>query len=84
MRTWYIRIQCYSIVNCPDVVQHKLHEERLERAAAKMLVTNDPLRLWVKVKVSPQHGPEVPFFNTELDRIQVRELADAETPAVNR
>ena len=46
-------------------------------------MADHPLRLRVEVEVPPEHCAEVRLLDPELDGIQVRELANAEAPAVD-
>ncbi len=46
-------------------------------------MTDDPLCLWIKVEVAPEHGSEVRLLDSKLDRVQMRKLADTEPPPVD-
>jgi len=49
-----------------------------------VLVTDDPLRLRVEVKIAPERSLEVRFLDPQLDREYLREFGDAESPAAKR
>ena len=43
-------------------------------------MTNDPLRLWVEVKVAPERSLEVSFTDPQFDPEYLGEFGDAESP----
>jgi len=75
------RIQQNGVVHCPDVLEHELNKQRLQRTATEVLVTDNPLRLRVEVKVAPERSLEVSFPDPQLDGEDLSELGNAESPA---
>jgi hypothetical protein len=75
------RVQQNGVVHRPDVFEHELYKQRLQRTTTEVLVTNDPLRLRVEVKVAPECPLEVGFPDPQLDREYLGEFGDAEAPA---